>query len=79
MFLLEQKWEQIFELDDIDHGNVVMDDAVVKREVVLVRQGGREKKVVDIIWSKSPTNQGELSVGLSLDIVERMEREEKTV
>lgn len=81
---VEQRWEQIFERDNIDHGNVVMVDAVVRREVVMV--GGREavwdeKNVVDkTIWFKSFGSKGEeVSVGLSSEIVERMKWEEERV
>ncbi|WOH07771.1 hypothetical protein DCAR_0727205 [Daucus carota subsp. sativus] len=81
---LEQRWEKIFECDYTDQGNVVMVDAVVPRESVLV--GGREavwnkKNVVDnAIWFKSFGSQGEeVSVGLSLEIVERMKWEEERV
>ncbi|XP_017217858.2 uncharacterized protein LOC108195410 isoform X2 [Daucus carota subsp. sativus] len=81
---LEQRWEKIFEFDYTDHGNVVMVDAVVPRESVLV--GGREavwnkKNVVgNTIWFKSFGSQGEdASVGLSLEIVERMKWEEERV
>ncbi|KAK1389893.1 3-ketoacyl-CoA synthase [Heracleum sosnowskyi] len=79
---LEQRWEQIFEHDNIDHGNTVMVDAVVQREVVLV--GGREavwdeKNLVDkMIWFKSFGSKGEeVSVGLSVEIVKRMKWEEE--
>lgn len=78
---LEQRWDQIFEHDNIDHGNVVKVDAVVQREVVLV--GGSEavwdeKNMVDKrIWFKSFGSKGEVSVGLSVEIVERMKWEEE--
>lgn len=79
---LEQRWEQIFEHDNIDHGNTVMVDAVVQREVVLV--AGREavwdeKNLVDkMIWFKSFGSKGEeVSVGLSVEIVKRMKWEEE--
>ncbi|KAL1807821.1 hypothetical protein ACET3Z_024811 [Daucus carota] len=79
---LDKRWEQIFEREKIDHGNVVIVDAVVQREVVLV--GGREavwdeKNVVDnAIWFMSfGTNGEEVSVGLSVEIVERMKWEEE--
>ncbi|KAL1807827.1 hypothetical protein ACET3Z_024817 [Daucus carota] len=81
---LEQRWEKIFECDYTDHGNVAMVDAVVPIESVLV--GGREavwnkKNVVDnAIWFKNVGSQGEeVSVGLSLEIVERMKWEEERV
>lgn len=79
---LEKRWEQIFERDNIDHGNVVMVDEVVQRKVVLV--GGREavwdeKNMVDkMTWFKSFGSKGEeASVGLSVEIVERMKWEEE--
>ncbi|KAL1807819.1 hypothetical protein ACET3Z_024809 [Daucus carota] len=69
---LEQRWEQIFERD------------VVQREVVWV--GGKEavwdeNNVVDnTMWFKSFGIDGEeVSVGLSLEIVERMKWEEERV
>ena len=64
------------------HGNVVMVDAVVQREVVLV--GDREavwdeKNVVDktIRFTSFGTTGEEVSVGLRLEIVERMKWEEE--
>lgn len=81
---LEQRWEQIFERDNNDHGNAVIVEAVVEREVVLV--DGREatwdeKNMVDrTIWFKSYGRKGEeVSVGLSLEVVERMKWEEERV
>lgn len=79
---LEQRWELIFEADSSKHANIVMVDAVVQREIVLV--GGREtvqdkKNGVDkTIWFKSSGRKGgEASVGLSAEIVERMKWEEE--
>nr|XP_017216964.1 PREDICTED: uncharacterized protein LOC108194514 [Daucus carota subsp. sativus] len=82
---LEQRWDQIFERDNIDDGKVAMVDAVVQTEIVLV--GGREAvwnkmNVVDnTVRFKSFRSQGEkeVSVGLSLEIVERMKWEEERV
>ncbi|WOH07769.1 hypothetical protein DCAR_0727203 [Daucus carota subsp. sativus] len=81
--ILEQRWEQIFERDNVDHGNVVMVDAVVLREVVSV--GGREavwyeKNAVDYktIWFAS-LGREEVSVGLRIEIFERMKWEEERV
>ena len=80
----EQRWEQIFERDGTDHGNIVMVNAVVQTEVVWV--GGKEavwdeNNVVDYtMWFKSFGIDGEeVSVGLSLEIVERMKWEEERV
>ena len=82
---LEQRWDQIFERDNIDDVKVAMVDVVVQTEIVLV--GGREAvwnkmKVVDnTVRFKSFRSQGEkeVSVGLSLEIVERMKWEEERV
>ncbi|KAL1807828.1 hypothetical protein ACET3Z_024818 [Daucus carota] len=80
---LEQRWEQIFECKNNSvNCNAVMITAPVQKEVVLV--GGSvavwdEKNVVDkTIWFKAiETKGGEVSVGLSLEIVERMNWEQE--
>lgn len=80
---LEQRWELIFEREN-DHinNNAVIISASVETEVVLV--AGREaawdeKNVVDkVIWFKCIEKIGdEVSVGLSIAIVERMKWEEE--
>ncbi|CAK7326468.1 unnamed protein product [Dovyalis caffra] len=80
---LEQRWEQIFTSENSSsEGNSVVVDAVVQREVVAV--SGREvapneRNVVDgVMWFRSPSNAGgEASVGLRLEIVERMKWEQE--
>ncbi|XP_011020712.1 PREDICTED: uncharacterized protein LOC105122984 [Populus euphratica] len=80
---LEQRWEQIFARENsLSEGNSVIVDAVVQREVIAV--AGREvapdeRNVVDgIMWFRSSSNVGgEASVGLSLEIVERMKWEQE--
>ncbi|KAL1807818.1 hypothetical protein ACET3Z_024808 [Daucus carota] len=83
---LEQSWEQILECHNIDHGNVVMVNAVVQSEVVMI--GGTkavwdEKKMVDrsrkTKWFKGSGSKREVSIGLSSEIIERMKWEEETV
>ncbi|WOH07763.1 hypothetical protein DCAR_0727197 [Daucus carota subsp. sativus] len=83
---LEQSWEQIFECSNIDHGIVVMVNAVVQSEVVMI--GGTkavwdEKKMVDrsckTKWFKGSGSKREVSIGLSSEIIERMKWEEETV
>jgi hypothetical protein len=80
---LEQRWEQIFACENsVSEGNSVIVDAVVQREVIAV--AGREvepdeRNLVDgIMWFRSSSNGGgEASVGLSLEIVERMKWEQE--
>ncbi|KAJ6689760.1 hypothetical protein OIU85_006108 [Salix viminalis] len=80
---LEQRWEQIFACENgLSGGNSVIVDAVVQREVIAV--AGREvepaeRKVVDgIMWFRSSSNAGgEESVGLGLEIVDRMKWEQE--
>ncbi|KAK1389895.1 3-ketoacyl-CoA synthase [Heracleum sosnowskyi] len=83
---LEKRWEQIFEHDNIDGGNVVMVNAVVEREVVSI--GGtkavwNEKNMIDrsckTKWYKGYGSRREVSIGLSSEIVERMKWEEERV
>ncbi|KAL1807820.1 hypothetical protein ACET3Z_024810 [Daucus carota] len=79
---LEQRWEQIFECNNMNHGNVVMVDAVVQREVIFVgdREGEPDNKNVvhNIIEFKSSGSKGEeVSIGLSSQIFERMKWEEQ--
>ncbi|KAK1389892.1 hypothetical protein POM88_018070 [Heracleum sosnowskyi] len=82
---LEQQWEQIFECkNEHINSNIVRINAAVQKEVVLV--AGRvaiwdEKNVVDrAIWFTGIDTKGkEVSVGLSLEIVERMKWEEERV
>lgn len=82
---LEQLWEQIYECkNDYINCNAVRINAPVQKEVVLV--AGRvavwdNKNVVDkAIWFKDIETKGEVaSVGLSLEIVERMKWEEERV
>lgn len=80
---LEQRWDQIFACENsVSEGNSVIVDAVVQREVIAV--AGREvapgeRNLVDgIMWFRSSSNVGgEASVGLSLEIVERMKWEQE--
>ncbi|KAJ6429675.1 hypothetical protein OIU84_021138 [Salix udensis] len=80
---LEQRWEQFFTCENgLSGGNSVIVDAVVQREVISV--GGRElepaeRNVVDgIMWFRSSSNAGgEESVGLGLEIVDRMKWEQE--
>ncbi|KAA8529240.1 hypothetical protein F0562_033961 [Nyssa sinensis] len=82
---LEQKWEKIFECENNgSQGNEVCVDVSVQREVVFV--AGREavwdeRNVVDgAIWFTGFGSAGEeISVGLSLAIVERMKWEQERV
>ncbi|XP_061986051.1 uncharacterized protein LOC133704984 [Populus nigra] len=80
---LEQRWELIFACENsVSEGNSVIVDAVVQREVIAV--AGREvepdeRNLVDgIMWFRSSSNGGgEASVGLSLEVVERMKWEQE--
>uniref|UniRef100_A0A6N2M8A5 Uncharacterized protein n=1 Tax=Salix viminalis TaxID=40686 RepID=A0A6N2M8A5_SALVM len=80
---LEQRWEQIFACENgLSGGNSVIVDAAVQREVIAV--AGREvqpaeRNVVDrIMWFRSSSNAGgEESVGLGLEIVDRMKWEQE--
>ncbi|XP_050247544.1 uncharacterized protein LOC126694999 [Quercus robur] len=78
---LEQKWEQIFACENNgSQGNVVDVDVVLPREVVSV--AGREvvdvKVVNGIMWFKGCRIEGqERSVGLSLEVFERMKWEQE--
>ncbi|KAJ9163430.1 hypothetical protein P3X46_023098 [Hevea brasiliensis] len=82
---LEQRWERIFECDNIEGKNSVAVDVVVKKEVVAVagREGVLdEKNVVDggVMWFRSSDDGGrEASVGLSLAVVERVKWEQERV
>ncbi|KAJ6429673.1 hypothetical protein OIU84_021136 [Salix udensis] len=78
---LEQHWEQIFASENMNNeGNTVAVDAAVECEVVTV--GGAEamadqKDAVDgVMWFRRFNKvTGETSVGLGIEIVERMKRE----
>ncbi|KAG6654034.1 hypothetical protein CIPAW_05G117900 [Carya illinoinensis] len=80
---LEQKWEQVFSCENSEsQSNVVVVDAILQREEVLI--AGMEVvdlNVVDgVMWFKSFGNGGgEVSVGLSMLVVERMKWEQKRV
>ncbi|KAJ0094778.1 hypothetical protein Patl1_16576 [Pistacia atlantica] len=80
---LEQRWEQIFASENShNRENVVVVDVAVPTEVVSfggVEGVPDEKNVVDgMMWFKSSINAGgELSVGLSTLIIERMKWEEE--
>lgn len=83
---LEQRWEQVFSCENTynNESNIVVVDVVVPKEVVCI--GGREavvdeKNVVDgVMWFKCSNHvQGEMGVGLSLAIIERMKWEQKRV
>ncbi|KAJ0038667.1 hypothetical protein Pint_23390 [Pistacia integerrima] len=80
---LEQRWEQIFASESShNRENVVVVDVAVPTEVVSfggVEGVPDEKNVVDgMMWFKSSSNAGgELSVGLSTLIIERMKWEEE--
>ncbi|KAJ0094777.1 hypothetical protein Patl1_16577 [Pistacia atlantica] len=80
---LEQRWEQIFASENShSRENGVVVDVVVPTEVVSfggVEGVPDEKNVVDgMMWFKSSINAGgELSVGLSTLIIERMKWEEE--
>ncbi|KAL1807829.1 hypothetical protein ACET3Z_024819 [Daucus carota] len=82
---LEQRWEQIYECKNNHiNSNAIRINAPVQTEVVLVEGGVAvwdEKNVVDkAIWFKGiQTKGGEVSVGLSLEIVERMQWEQERV
>ncbi|KAG6654036.1 uncharacterized protein LOC122309164 [Carya illinoinensis] len=77
---LEQKWEQLFSCEKSEsQSNAVVVDAVVQREEVLIAG----MKVVDlnvvdeVMWFKSFGNGGgEVRVGLSMLVVERMKWEQ---
>ncbi|KAF9677251.1 hypothetical protein SADUNF_Sadunf08G0088500 [Salix dunnii] len=80
---LEQRWEQIFTCENgLSGGNSVIVDAVVQREVIAV--AGREvepdeRNVVDGVmrFRSSSNGGGEASLGLGLEIVERMKWEQE--
>lgn len=79
---LEQRWEQIFACENNygEDSNVVVVDVLVQREDVLVagREIVHEREVVDgVVWFRSV--RGEVSVGLSLAIVEQMKWEQERV
>ncbi|KAL5791049.1 hypothetical protein ACOSQ2_005937 [Xanthoceras sorbifolium] len=91
---LEQRWEQIFSCDnngqkEDNNAVVVVVDVVVEREVVSLFGGEREtlvpadnhieRRAVDgVMWFKSSTTNSR-DVGLSSEIVERMNWEEERV
>ncbi|KAJ9708030.1 hypothetical protein PVL29_000204 [Vitis rotundifolia] len=76
---LEQKWEQIFACENSynEGNNTVAVDVVVQGEVVAVAGGETvhdERNVVDgVMWFRSSSGA---SVGLRLDIIERMKWEQ---
>lgn len=77
---LEQKWDQIFNCDNIynEGSNTVAVDAVVPSEVVAVGQGQtvQEQKDVEdgVMWFGGRSSGA--SVGLRLEIIERMKWEQ---
>ncbi|XP_024994583.1 uncharacterized protein LOC112527951 [Cynara cardunculus var. scolymus] len=86
---LEQKWEQIFEQEN-EHNkeeNIVYVTAAFHSEAVAIGENLREatwdeKNVVNgVVWFKSlgGDNEKEESVGLNLEIVERLRWEEEKV
>lgn len=82
--MLEQKWEKIFSRDNEygGDGNKVTFDATIQKEVVCVSEREAvwdDKNVVNgVVWYKSYGNGGEeMSVGLSIEIVERMKWEQE--
>lgn len=83
---LEQKWERIFEQENEqnDEGNVVSVTTSFRSEVVVISESHREaiwdeKNVVNgVVWFTCE-NEKEESVGLNLEIVERMRWEEEKV
>lgn len=80
---LEQRWERIFECDNVEGKSSVAVDVVGEKEVVAV--AGREATVDEnhvgdggVVWLRSSDDEGrEVSVGLSLGVVERMKWEEE--
>ena len=84
---LEQSWEQIYscEIDSSKGNDSAVDvDVSVEREVVMV--SGNEVTNVErdgangVVWFRSLSKVGgEVCLGLSLEIVERMEWEQKRV
>ncbi|KAF3453130.1 hypothetical protein FNV43_RR03565 [Rhamnella rubrinervis] len=82
---LEQSWELIFAKEnDHNQGNAIVVDIDVQTEAVMV---GKREAVIDesnigdgVVWFRSFSNVGEeTSVGLSIEIVERMKWEQKRV
>lgn len=83
---LEQKWERVFEQENehSNEGNVVSARAAIRSEAVFIGESRREatwdeKNVVDgAIWFTSFGADGrEESVGLNLEVLERMRWEEE--
>ncbi|KAL6969725.1 hypothetical protein U1Q18_029435, partial [Sarracenia purpurea var. burkii] len=82
---LEQRWEQIFTFKkDLGQGNSVSLEVEVQREVVLI--GDREAVWDDtemggggMIWFRSFGGGGEVNIGLSSLIVDRMKWEQERV
>ncbi|WVZ12629.1 hypothetical protein V8G54_017159 [Vigna mungo] len=81
---LEQRWEKIFSKEVANSEDSVLVEVVIQTEVVKV--AGRdavwdESGVVEkVLWFKSVDEVGrEMSVGLSLEVVERMKWEQKRV
>lgn len=83
--ILEQTWELIFAKEnDCNEGNAIVVNADVQTEVVTV---DKREAVVDernvgdgVVWFRSFSNVGEeTSVGLSIEIVERMKWEQERV
>ncbi|XVF85683.1 hypothetical protein PTKIN_Ptkin17bG0135900 [Pterospermum kingtungense] len=76
---LEQRWEQVFACDNNGHNkdNAMVVDVTVEREVVRVdglEVSPNQREILDgVMWFR----RGEVGVGLSLAIVERMKWEEE--
>ncbi|XP_010262009.1 PREDICTED: uncharacterized protein LOC104600638 [Nelumbo nucifera] len=82
---LEQQWEQIYACENtLSESNTVAIDVYVQKEVVLISGtvvAQNDTNVVDgVIWFRAPESpEGELSVGLSLVVAERMRWEQERV
>lgn len=82
---LEQRWERVFASENTGkEGNAVNVDVAVETQVVAV--AGREVAIDErntfegAMWFRSLSNEGrEVSVGLSLAVIERMKWEEERV
>ncbi|OIW16757.1 hypothetical protein TanjilG_06938 [Lupinus angustifolius] len=82
---LEQRWEKVFSKENSSNGEVaVFVDVVIETDVAKVAGSDavcEENDVQDrVLWFKSFDEKGaEISVGLSLEIVERMKWEQERV
>nr|XP_043608650.1 uncharacterized protein LOC122580444 [Erigeron canadensis] len=86
---LEQRWERVFEKENKhnDPGNAVTVKSAIHSEAMFIGENGREaiwdeRNVVDgAVWFSCPRDdyEKEESVGLSLEIVQRMKWEEEKV